>query len=231
MVMALFFATISFSGIWASYLTFLKVFPRLYREFATATLFIPSVIFWGSGIAKDSLAMGALGWLFYGFYTIAIEKRRIILNGLIIFIASYFIFTLKVYILLSFLPPALLWIFNENTRRIPNKTLRRIAKPIFLCIGAGAAYIAATTLTAGDRRYDVEKIAETSSINSQYLSEQVKTGSAYNIGTFDGTLNSVHNYRSSGNRGCHFQAFPLGSSKPFYVTFSFRSPFLFSFNS
>src|SRR5688572_29979196 len=57
---ALIFASISFTGVWAAYLTFLKIFPKLHKEFAISTLFIPSVFFWGSGLMKDSVTLGSL---------------------------------------------------------------------------------------------------------------------------------------------------------------------------
>lgn len=189
-VAALFYALMSFSGLWAAYMTFLKLYPKLSREFAISCFILPSVVFWGSGVMKDSITLGALGWLFYGFYTLAIEKRKILFSSICILISSYLIFTIKVYILLSFLPPALLWVFNENSKRIKNKTVRTLLKPIFIAVGALVGYIAATTLTAGDKKYDVEKLAETTKINNDYLTEQVghTSGSTYSIGELDGTI-------------------------------------------
>ncbi|UOQ74437.1 hypothetical protein [Hymenobacter cellulosilyticus] len=46
-VMALMFAGLSFSGMWAMYLTFIRAYPLLYKRFATAVFFLPSVYFWG----------------------------------------------------------------------------------------------------------------------------------------------------------------------------------------
>ena len=46
-------------------------------------------------------------------------------------------------------------------------------------------------MTEGDSKYDVNKIAERSKINNTYLSKQVASGSAYNIGIYDGSLNSI----------------------------------------
>ncbi|KAA9327379.1 hypothetical protein [Adhaeribacter soli] len=187
-VAALFFAFFSFSGVWAAYRTFLKLYPKLTKEFAIAVLFLPSVVFWGSGLMKDSLTLGALGWLFYGFYTFAIEKRRLFYSAVCILLSGYLIYIVKVYILLSFLPPALLWVFNENSKLIKTKAIRILAKPVFLAVGGLGAYIAATTLTAGDKRYDVDKLAETTKINNEFLTEMVESGSGYNISGLDGTM-------------------------------------------
>lgn len=192
-VIALFFALLSFSGMWAMYLTFLKLYPRLHKEFAIAVFFIPSVFFWGSGLMKDGLTIGALGWLFFGFYQGTIEKKKIFSSIIIILVSAFVIKTIKVYVLLAFLPPALLWIFAENSQRIKNKALRLILKPLLIGIGAVAAYFGATKLTEGDTRYDIDNIVERTKINAEYLySISIQQqGAAYYIGEFDGTLGSM----------------------------------------
>ncbi|PSR52069.1 hypothetical protein AHMF7605_00310 [Adhaeribacter arboris] len=190
-VIALWFACLSFSGMWAMYITFLKIYPILHKQFATAIFFLPSVVFWGSGLLKDSLAIGALGWLFFGFYSFAVEKKQLLKSLIIVFCSAYVIYIVKVYILLSFLPPALFWIVMENSDRIQNQYLRMIAKPIFLMLGLLVSYLGATKITEGDTKYDVTKLSERTQINSLYLSKQVYTGSAYEIGVYDGSLKSI----------------------------------------
>jgi len=190
-VIALFFAFLSFTGMWQMYRTFLKIYPSLYKEFAIAVFFLPSVFFWGSGLMKDSLTIGFLGWLFYGFYQGLIGKRNILKSTAIVLISAYLIYSIKVYILLSFLPPALFWVFMENNKRIKNQAIRMLAKPLFIIVGLAVAYFGATRLTEGDARYDIDKIGERSRINTRYLTQQVATGSAYNIGIFDGSLGSM----------------------------------------
>ncbi|SMB89590.1 hypothetical protein SAMN00120144_0956 [Hymenobacter roseosalivarius DSM 11622] len=192
-IIALMFATISFSGMWAMFVTLIKVRPSIYKSLAISVFFIPSVFFWGSGLMKDSICLGALGWVFFAFYRGAIEKKHVTASAIIGFIAAYTIFTIKVYILLCFLPPALLWVFNENSQKIRNPLVRTLAKPLFLIAGVLIAGFAATTLTAGDDQYDVTKIGERSKITADYLySVSVKEGgSAYHIGELDGTLSGM----------------------------------------
>ena len=190
-VIAIFFAFLSFTGMWAMYITFLKLYPHLYKQFAIAVFFLPSVFFWGSGLMKDSLTIGALGWLFYSFYNVAILKKNIFRSALIGFLAAYVIYTIKVYVLLSFLPPAIFWVFTENSQKIKNTLLRNLLKPLFIGAGLVMAYFGATRLTEGDAKYDVNNIAERSRINNTYLTKQVASGSVYNIGVFDGSLRSI----------------------------------------
>lgn len=187
-----FFAALSFTGIWAMYITFLKLYPGLHKQFAIATLFFPSLFFWGSGLMKDPICIGALGWLFWGFYKAFIEKRGIILSLLIVILAAYVIKITKSYILLSFLPPALFWIFNENSQKIKNKFLRWIIKPVLLTTGV-AMSIWGISFASNDSRININTIPEIARINADYLygvSVQ-QGGSAYKIGELDGTYSSM----------------------------------------
>jgi hypothetical protein len=190
---ALFFAVSSFSGIWALYMTMTKIRPHVYKELAWTMFYVPSLFFWGSGVLKDSLCMGALGWLFYGFYRGFIQKQKIIKSLLIVCLSAYILSSIKIYILLCFLPAALLWVFNENSARIKNSTLRMLAKPVFFAIGGAVAFFAATNLTKGDERFDVDKLGERSKITADYLYEtSVKQeGSGYYLGKQDGTIGGM----------------------------------------
>ncbi|WP_210486284.1 hypothetical protein [Rufibacter aurantiacus] len=190
-VIAITFAAISFSGMWAMYLTFLKIYPDLAKQFAIAVFFLPSVFFWGSGFMKDSITIGALGWTFYGFYNLLILKVKIPTSLFAFVLGAAALASIKIYILLCFLPPALFWLFNEYNSRIQNSIVRLISKPLFFAVGLSVAALGATKITEGDAKYDINNIAETTKVTSRYLSEQVTSGSQYNIGNLDGSVSSM----------------------------------------
>jgi hypothetical protein len=192
-VTALFFAVLSFSGMWAMYMTFAKIRPHVYKELALAVFFLPSVFFWGSGLLKDSLCIGALGWLFYAFYRGAIEKKDIVRCLIIGVIAIKVISSMKVYILLAFIPPAALWVFNENTARIKSAAIRWVVRPFFITAGLAVAVYGMSAVAAADARFNLEKIGEQSKLTADYLQgvSKVENGSGYNIGEQDGTLGGM----------------------------------------
>ncbi|MDB5268403.1 MAG: hypothetical protein JWP58_1443 [Hymenobacter sp.] len=192
-VIAVLFASVTFSGMWMMYMTFAKIRPQVYKELAIAVFFLPSVFFWGSGLLKDSLCIGALGWLFYCFYRGAIERKNIIRCLVVGVTMGAVILSMKTYILLAFVPPALLWVFNENTRNIKSAAVRWVAKPLFLGVGAVVAIYAMSQLAAADARFNLDKIGEQSKITAEYLQQVSKSeqGSGYNIGEQDGTLGSM----------------------------------------
>lgn len=189
---AVLFAVLSFSGLWAMYTAFLRLFPGTEKAMAIAVFFVPSVFFWGSGLMKDTIGIGAMGWLVFGFYFLFIEKRRILIATLSIAVSAWLLFQVRVYILLSFLPPALFWIILENNRLIKNKVLRWLLKPAFIGIGVFSAYLG-TQVTSGHKKYDLERIGQLTKINAEYLYSQsvLEGGSAYYLGELDGSLGSM----------------------------------------
>ena len=190
---AVMFATFGFSGIWAMYYTFTKIAPERHFALALCILFVPSVYFWGSGLMKDTITIGALGWLFYGFYRGFIEKRLSVGTILVIVLSFYIIYQVKLYILLSFLPPAIFWVFLENSARFNKKLIGFVLKPIMLILGLTLAYLAAINVTEGDIRYDLSKIGERTKINAEYLYKisLIQDGSAYYLGELDGSIESM----------------------------------------
>lgn len=137
--------------------------------------------------------MGGLGWLFYAFYRGAIEKKNILRCVIIGALAISTIASMKVYILLAFVPPAALWVFNENTRRIKSTAVRWVAKPFLLIAGSAVAIYAMGSIAAADERFKLDKIGEQSKLTATYLQgvSQTEKGSGYNIGEQDGTIGGM----------------------------------------
>jgi hypothetical protein len=93
------FCTFSFLGLWCLFISGFKLYPNLKQKLSLAILFLPSVLFWGSGLLKDSLTIGCLGFVTYASFEIFIHKnikKRFIL--LLIF-TGWMLFTIKSYIL------------------------------------------------------------------------------------------------------------------------------------
>ncbi|AMM51672.1 hypothetical protein TH61_11460 [Rufibacter sp. DG15C] len=196
-IIAIFFALLSFSGLHALYIALLKIFPKFHKELATGVFFVPSLFFWGSGLMKDTICIGALGWAFWAFHKALIQKSSIITTSLILLLSLITIQIVKTYILLCFVPSAILWIFMENNKKIKNKILKAVISPILIIGGIGIGYIAGTNLTEGSE-YDVENVAETAATTSNYLERQTarkavgaRTGSTYTVGKLDGTIQSM----------------------------------------
>lgn len=184
---AVLFATISFSGLWALYHVFYRMFPTLHLQLAIAIFFIPSVFFWGSGILKDTIALGALGWATYSIYYLLIARRHLILSGLILLASLFTIYTIKIYILLCFLPAAILWIAYHKMEKVRNLILKIMITPLVLAVAALGGYYSITKVAEDNPRYNLETITTTAEETARwihYVSER-EQGSAYTLGDFD----------------------------------------------
>jgi hypothetical protein len=139
---------------------------------------------------KDTSKLACRGWLCESFYYLFIAKKRI-MGSLIIFLLALFILkTIRVYILLAFIPPATLWIYGENIKKISSQVVRIAAIPFLLLPTLIIGYYVATTITEGDPRYDLDNIGRYTKINAEYhhYVSIRQGGSAYYLGELDGTL-------------------------------------------
>ncbi|MDX2301223.1 MAG: hypothetical protein NW226_00430 [Microscillaceae bacterium] len=181
---AIFFAIASFTGVWAMYKVFYDLFPGLHRPLAIAVFFIPSVFFWGSGLMKDTIAMGALGWLFHAFYFGLIRRKQVVVNLIVLFIALNIIRIIKVYILQAFLPAAFLWLFLQYRASIKSRPLRIISFPFVIALTIPFAYIALIQITVDNERYQLENVISTTQVTSDWLAtvSEREGGSGYTLG-------------------------------------------------
>jgi hypothetical protein len=190
---AILFATISFSGLWALYHVFFRMFPSLHLQLAIAIFFIPSVFFWGSGILKDTITMGALGWATYAIYYLFIAKRHLVVSAVILLSALYTIYTIKIYILLCFLPAAILWISYLRMASVRNVVLKIIIAPFVLGIAGIGGYYSIVKVAEDNPRYNIENITETARVTAEWIHyvSQREQGSAYTLGDFDYSMGGM----------------------------------------
>lgn len=190
---AMVFATLSFSGMWALYCVFYDRYPLLYKKIAIACFFIPSVFFWGSGIFKDSVSLGALGWLLYGFYFGFIQRKNILKNSLIIVTSAVIIINIKIYILLCMLPGLLIVYYLQNIALVKQPMLKWVIGPVFLIGGFFIGKFALDQISDFDQRYAINNIATTSKITADDIRFVTgkDAGSGYTLNGLDGTTEGM----------------------------------------
>lgn len=186
-VISCFFAVLSFSGLWALYLTFYRLYPQLYKPLAWAVLFIPSVFFWGSGLLKDTLTLAAIGWATFAIYKLFFQKQHIFLFSLILWASCLLIYSIKVYILLCFLPAAIVWVFLAHIGKVRSPLLRWMLAPLMLIAAGGLGYLAILKVGEDSARYNINNLSHTAEITARWLTYvgEVQGGSVYTLGDFD----------------------------------------------
>ncbi len=130
------FGALSFTGMWAMYRVFVDRYPSLQFQMAIAVLFMPSVFFWGSGIMKDTITMGCLGWMLWGLYQLFIKNKKIPISMVIVVVTFFLLAKLKIYIIIGFLPAMLYWLIAHYMSFIKEQRLRFfIIFSTFICLG------------------------------------------------------------------------------------------------
>jgi hypothetical protein len=190
---AILFAFISYSGIWAMFRTFYNLYPKYHKPLAIAFLFVPSTVVWGSAIFKDTVCMFSLGWLTYSTFQIFVNRNFSIWNFIILIVSFYLIMLIKVYIILAFLPALSLWLMMNYSRKIKSVAGRWIINILLIGIVISGFLFFAQQYSDQLSGYSLEKIAEKAKVTQQwitYVSEN-QEGSGYDIGQLDGTFGSM----------------------------------------
>ena len=192
MPIALLFAWISYSGIWAMYRTFTRIYPGLEKQLAIAFLFIPSVVVWGSSIFKDTVCMFGLGWMVYCTFRVFVNRDFSLKNIFLLVLGFYLVAVIKVYILLAFLPALSLWLLMTYSHRISSAGLRWMMNILFVgVVGAGFMYFA-DEFAKELNRYSLEKIAQTAQSTRGWIYySSGDEGSAYSLGDFSPTIGGM----------------------------------------
>jgi len=118
------FAVFCFVGMWQFFLTFYEQYPHLHRGLAIAAFFIPSVFFWGSGLLKDTITLGCLGIATFQIFKIFIVRKPSLSRAALLLLSLYGLYAIKIYILLTFLPAAIVWVFLFNLGAIRSQRLK-----------------------------------------------------------------------------------------------------------
>lgn len=188
---AILVATITYGGMWKLYQTFLIEFPELKKEFAIACLFIPSCVFWGSGLMKDSFTLSAVGWFTYAFYHFFIKKERTVKYGVYLLVASLVILAIKPYIYFALLPGSMLWLSNNIVKNINHNFLRLLATPIILGVGGIGGYFVLANMGDNLGEYKLDNVLDKAVITQQDMKADYYGGKTYDIGDFDASVSGI----------------------------------------
>ena len=125
-------ACFSYVGIWKLYRLFNILYPRNSKVFAYLILFLPTLIFWGGGIMKDSYVLGATCWITYNFYKIFILRKQLFVNSIFLVINLFMIINIKSYVIISLIPGMLLWLNSAYLKNISSRLDKFFLFPVVL---------------------------------------------------------------------------------------------------
>ncbi len=168
--------------------TFYHYFPAHYIELSLATIFLPSVGFWSSGILKDPITFGSIGYILYAVLNIFIKKAKIKISILLIIVCGFLTYYIKVYILLVLILAILIWLFAETNKLIADKTLRNIFSFLTLLVSFLIGFFLLNYFTSQEaaQNYKLENLMEKAEYQRKVienLAETAPLGSNFSINT------------------------------------------------
>ena len=187
------FAMLSLTGIWKLFLFFYKRYPQYYRIIALALIYLPSVQFWSSGASKEAICIAALGWITYCGYNMLVAKSQVLKNAVLLFIASYFLFTIKMYIFISYAPIFFLFDIAGNIIKSKHNIINLFLKFVIVSLSVVAIYFIFSSGQDSLGEFAVQDIAQkTFTKNELYQKIAEVTESSFNLGaTLDGSVAGV----------------------------------------
>ncbi|MBV6484729.1 MAG: hypothetical protein KFKLKKLM_01240 [Flavobacteriales bacterium] len=155
------FAFNSFLGLWFGYSNLCKLYPKSAKQLLIGFFFVPTAILWSSGILKDTITQGIIGWMIYGISNIFIFNRKKILSGFILIIGAFILFKLKAYILYLLIPSFFIWIQSSSKELIEGSFIRLIILPILMSVLIISGYFITISLSSEAGKYNLNNIDRT----------------------------------------------------------------------
>lgn len=190
---AILFALLNFTGMWLFFTVFAKQFPEQRKWIVVAVLFIPSVVFWGSGVLKDSVVLACIGILTYCVKKLFIDRRFSISRIAMMLAAVMVIYNVKIYVLLCFLPAMLLWIYASEFYKIRSTILKALLVPFVLALIVVSGFYAVVKIGEDDKRYALENLSRTARITAYDIGFYTgkNAGSGYSLGELDDSFTGM----------------------------------------
>ncbi|MCB0794454.1 MAG: hypothetical protein KDB88_06925, partial [Flavobacteriales bacterium] len=189
-------ASASYVGVWRCYQTFVRYYPKLMGPFAIAVLFMPSCIFWGSAILKDTFTFAGVCWYFHGVDQYFFRKANKFRSGWQIFLGLFLVITIKPYIFMAIFPVTLLWLSYNRLASIRNALIKYLFVP---AVFVGLVFLSFFVLIQmGDRldKFSLDRAMATIITTQNDMSRAEEYGAnKFDIGELDGTwLNVLSKY-------------------------------------
>jgi hypothetical protein len=168
----------AFFGKLALYRVFRDAYAEQYRpRLLIATMLLPSVVFWSSGLVKEGIAMSTLGWIILGIQEM--WRGRVTKGILMIAVPVTILAMIKAYVLFPLLIGAGVWFYRQRAKENPEGV--PLLKPIYLIMGILAAIGGVIALGSLFPDYAVEGLAQRTA-QFQEVGETLEAGSNYTLG-------------------------------------------------
>ncbi|MFT4678265.1 MAG: hypothetical protein ACI9RU_000460 [Litorivivens sp.] len=184
-------AVATYGGLWQLYMMFTRHFPQYATNLAVAVLFMPSIIFWGSGILKDSFTLATTCYFVVATNNLITRRGSSFWNFVLLFISGFLIVSIKPYILIILLPCTMVWMFYSKIKKIKNKFFRYVLVPFIYLFVIGGSYGILTSMGSKLGKFAPERALQTAVTTQHDLKQDYYDGNSFDIGELEATPLSI----------------------------------------
>lgn len=189
---SLIFSFLSYAGIWRLFLLFNELYPNMEKKFVIAILYMPSLIFWGSGILKDTITFSAACLFTYSIYNTFIKKHKRVKNATMLILSSFALITVKPYIFVALLPGAAIWLSFSRISSIKNAVIKFTIAPLIILIAlAGTTSIMGALGGSLGSYNSVESALNKAVLTKNDLTRDAYGKNSFDIGTYDASVTGI----------------------------------------
>jgi hypothetical protein len=217
----------SFFCSWKFY-RFILDHSRLNRKsVGYAIFFMPSVVFWGSGLFKDTFTLAGLNLLIVGFVSIIGYNKLNIKNFVFVFIGLYLLFNIRSFFILASMPFLIIWVFNLKFNSIPSYSIKFVLTPIFLIIIIASIFLIVQTMSSTFQELSLENLVDKSK-GFQGWHTTLK-GSAYSLGDIEYSTQGILSKILPSIVVTYFRPYIWEAGKPIIILSALQSLFFVFF--
>ena len=177
-------------GTWKIYKLFVEYYPSFKKQLSYTVIFIPSVMFWGSGVLKDPVTLGSFGFLMYYFHNI-LKGRKIIVSLVYVVVFSFLIISIKPYVFNAFIVGMGCWLLANYMVKIKSRVFRALIFPVLLVVSIGAVFGLLSLFSSESGKYSFDKALDEAVLVQSDLKQDYYGGHRFDIGSFEPTLSGV----------------------------------------
>ncbi|MBK6830981.1 MAG: hypothetical protein IPG92_09715 [Flavobacteriales bacterium] len=185
-------ASISYVGVWRCYRTFVNYFPSLTNKLAIAFLFMPSVVFWGSAIMKDTMTLSAACWWLHCWDELVFKRRRMTFNIAGLAVSMFLLIMMKPYIFMALFPVSLFWLLYFRVSRIRSILVKFVLLPLIIIAMASTSLYVLTKLGDSLDKFSLDKVIATiQTTQSDMVRVDAYGSNRFDVGPIDGTITGL----------------------------------------
>ncbi|MCX6270225.1 MAG: hypothetical protein NTU44_03225 [Bacteroidetes bacterium] len=185
--------TFAFIGIWKFFTIIAALYPSMQKKLAVAVFYVPSMVFWGSGIMKDTFALTATLWAVKNVFSIVEKKEKIFGNMVTLLINIFLLISIKPYIAVALVPCLGLAVSHQWIVKIKNQVLGLFLAPSLIGLGLLIGILSLSLISSRMGSYSsMEGIISKAQINQADLSRSEQYGThKFDIGGFDASVSGM----------------------------------------